>query len=108
MAAYNKTCWIGESAGNLTAMMPGMRPIPTPVVYTSMTPEIMGWVLSVACLLIISTNLLVAAALFQLMCRKGSQSWCFFINLALPDTLMSLTTGFHFNSGDEETQFVNS
>ncbi|XP_041749186.1 glucose-dependent insulinotropic receptor-like [Coregonus clupeaformis] len=50
----------------------------------------MGWVLSVASLLIISTNLLVAAALFQLMRRKGSQSWCFVLNLALADILVGL------------------
>ncbi|CAB1316376.1 unnamed protein product [Coregonus sp. 'balchen'] len=90
MAAYNKTSWMGESGANLTAMMPGVRPILTPVVYTSMSPEIMGWVLSVASLLIISTNLLVAAALFQLMRRKGSQSWCFVLNLALADILVGL------------------
>ncbi|XP_071193420.1 glucose-dependent insulinotropic receptor-like [Salvelinus alpinus] len=90
MAAYNKTGWMGESGANLTAMMPGVRPILTPVVYTFMTPEMMGWVLSVASLLIISTNLLVVAALFQLMRRKGSQSWCFVLNLALADILVGL------------------
>ncbi|XP_071025295.1 glucose-dependent insulinotropic receptor-like [Oncorhynchus clarkii lewisi] len=90
MAAYNKSGWMGESGANLTAMMPGVRPILTPVVYTFMTPEMMGWVLSVASLLIISTNLLVVAALFQLMRRKGSQSWCFVLNLALADILVGL------------------
>ncbi|XP_042165651.1 glucose-dependent insulinotropic receptor [Oncorhynchus tshawytscha] len=90
MAAYNKTGWMGESGANLTAMLPGVRLILTPVVYTFMTPEMMGWVLSVASLLIISTNLLVVAALFQLMCRKGSQSWCFVLNLALADILVGL------------------
>nr|XP_046178148.1 glucose-dependent insulinotropic receptor-like [Oncorhynchus gorbuscha] len=90
MAAYNKTGWMGESGANLTAMMPGVRLILTPVVYTFMTPEMMGWVLSVASLLIISTNLLVVAALFQLMRRKGSQSWCFVLNLALADILVGL------------------
>eukprot|EP00063_Salmo_salar_P077746 XP_014052581.1 PREDICTED: glucose-dependent insulinotropic receptor [Salmo salar] len=90
MAACNKTGWMGESGANLTAMMPGVRPILTPVVYTFMTSEMMGWVLSVASLLIISTNLLVVAALFQLMRRKGSQSWCFVLNLALADILVGL------------------
>ncbi|XP_064837692.1 glucose-dependent insulinotropic receptor-like [Oncorhynchus masou masou] len=90
MAAYNKTGWMGESGANLTAMMPGVRPILTAYVYTFMTPEMMGWVLSVASLLIISTNLLVVAALFQLMRRKGSQSWCFVLNLALADILVGL------------------
>ncbi|KAM6984618.1 glucose-dependent insulinotropic receptor [Aplochiton taeniatus] len=47
----------------------------------------MGWVLSVGSGLIISTNLLVAAALLALIRRRarGSQSWWFVLNLALAD-----------------------
>uniref|UniRef100_A0A667Z7P9 G protein-coupled receptor 119 n=2 Tax=Myripristis murdjan TaxID=586833 RepID=A0A667Z7P9_9TELE len=50
----------------------------------------MGVILSIASCLIISTNLLVAAALLKLLRRKGSQSWCFVLNLALADTLVGL------------------
>ncbi|KAM4620409.1 glucose-dependent insulinotropic receptor [Polymixia lowei] len=66
----------------------------------------MGAILSVASFLIISTNLLVAAALLQLLRRKGSQSWCFVLNLALADTLVGVaitglaTEDFHRNGTD--------
>ncbi|XP_010891784.2 glucose-dependent insulinotropic receptor [Esox lucius] len=103
MAAHNETGWMGELGPNLTAMIPGRRHIPRPFVYTSMTPQIMGWVLSVASLLIISTNLLVAAALFQLIRRKSSQSWCFVLNLALADILVGLAI-----TGIVEDVFENS
>lgn len=88
MADYNKTDWIGDPGANLTAMMPSMGPMPT--VYTFLRPGVMGWILSVGSSLIISTNLLVAAALLQLLRRKGNQSWCFVLNLALADTLVGL------------------
>ncbi|KAJ7996042.1 hypothetical protein DPEC_G00232980 [Dallia pectoralis] len=90
MAAHNETAWTGDLALNLTAKMHSGIHLPGPFVYTSMTPEVMGWVLSVASLLIISTNLLVAAALIQLIRRKSSQSWCFVLNLALADVLVGM------------------
>uniref|UniRef100_A0A3Q1B6X5 G-protein coupled receptors family 1 profile domain-containing protein n=1 Tax=Amphiprion ocellaris TaxID=80972 RepID=A0A3Q1B6X5_AMPOC len=53
-------------------------------------PQVMGLILMVASCLIVSTNLLVAAALFKLLLKKSSQSWCFVLNLALADTLVGL------------------
>uniref|UniRef100_A0A3B4ZZJ4 G protein-coupled receptor 119 n=1 Tax=Stegastes partitus TaxID=144197 RepID=A0A3B4ZZJ4_9TELE len=50
----------------------------------------MGLILSVASCLIISTNLLVAAALLKLLLKKSSQSWCFVLNLALADALVGV------------------
>lgn len=64
---------------------------------------VMGLTLSVASFLIISTNLLVAAALLRLLIRKSSQSWCFVLNLALADVMVGVAiTGLateDFNSG---------
>lgn len=50
----------------------------------------MGVILSIAACLIISTNLLVAAALLKLLLKKSSQSWCFVLNLALADALVGI------------------
>lgn len=52
--------------------------------------RVMGLVLSVAACLIISTNLLVAAALLKLLLRRRSQSWALVLNLALADTLLGV------------------
>ncbi|KAK9536983.1 hypothetical protein VZT92_006722 [Zoarces viviparus] len=64
----------------------------------------MGVILSIASCLIISTNLLVAAALLKLLLRKRSQSWCFVLNLALADALVGVAiTGLateDFNGND--------
>uniref|UniRef100_G3QCD0 G protein-coupled receptor 119 n=1 Tax=Gasterosteus aculeatus TaxID=69293 RepID=G3QCD0_GASAC len=49
-----------------------------------------GVILSIASCLIISTNLLVAAALFKLLRKKRSQSWCFVLNLALADAMVGV------------------
>lgn len=54
------------------------------------SPRVMGMMLSVASSLIISTNLLVAAALLKLLLKKCSQSWCFVLNLALADSLVGV------------------
>lgn len=51
---------------------------------------VMGCILSVGSALIISTNLLVAIALVLLIQKKGSQSWCFVLNLAIADILVGL------------------
>lgn len=53
-------------------------------------PRVMGLVLSVSAALIIPTNLLVAAALLKLLLKRGCQSWCFVLNLALADTLVGV------------------
>ncbi|XP_068437165.1 glucose-dependent insulinotropic receptor [Clinocottus analis] len=53
-------------------------------------PRAMGVILSVASCSIVSTNLLVAAALLKLLLRKRSQSWCFVLNLALADALVGV------------------
>ncbi|KAE8287636.1 Glucose-dependent insulinotropic receptor G-protein coupled receptor 119 [Larimichthys crocea] len=53
-------------------------------------PRVMGVILSIAACLIISTNLLVAAALVKLLLKKSSQSWCFVLNLALADALVGV------------------
>lgn len=69
-------------------------------------PRVMGVILSIASCLIISTNLLVAAALLKLLLKKSSQSWCFVLNLALADALVGVAiTGlasedFNNNSND--------
>lgn len=52
--------------------------------------RVMGLILSVASCLIISTNLLVAAALLKLLIKKCNQSWCFVLNLAVADTLVGV------------------
>lgn len=53
-------------------------------------PREMGLILSIAAGLIISTNLLVAAAMLKMLLRKRSQSWCFVLNLALADFLVGV------------------
>lgn len=50
----------------------------------------MGLILSIASGLIISTNLLVAAAMLKMLLKKRSQSWCFVLNLALADCLVGV------------------
>ncbi|XP_070700209.1 glucose-dependent insulinotropic receptor [Pempheris klunzingeri] len=55
-----------------------------------MRPRVMGMILSIASCLIISTNLLVVAALLKLLLKRSSQSWCFVLNLALADALVGV------------------
>lgn len=52
--------------------------------------SIMGWILCWVSFLIISTNLLVTAALVLLIRKRGCRSWCFVLNLALADILVGL------------------
>ncbi|XP_042355977.1 glucose-dependent insulinotropic receptor [Plectropomus leopardus] len=61
-----------------------------PATPSEMKPRVMGLILSIASCLIISTNLLVAAALLKLLLKKRSQSWCFVLNLALADALVGV------------------
>lgn len=72
-------------------------------------PRVMGVILSIASCLIISTNLLVAAAIFKLILKKSSQSWCFVLNLALADTLVGVAiTGLateDFNSDISQNRY---
>uniref|UniRef100_A0A087Y465 G protein-coupled receptor 119 n=1 Tax=Poecilia formosa TaxID=48698 RepID=A0A087Y465_POEFO len=53
-------------------------------------PRVMGFVLTISALLIVSTNLLVGTALLKLLLKRGCQSWCFVLNLALADTLVGV------------------
>ncbi|XP_053187941.1 glucose-dependent insulinotropic receptor [Scomber japonicus] len=68
--------------------------------------RVMGVILSIASCLIISTNLLVAAALLKLLLKKCNQSWLFVLNLALADTLVGVaitglaTEDFNGNSNN--------
>ncbi|XP_041865346.1 glucose-dependent insulinotropic receptor [Melanotaenia boesemani] len=61
-----------------------------PMTQSDMRPRVMGLILSIASCLIISINLLVAAALLKLLLKKSSQSWCFVLNLALADILVGV------------------
>ncbi|XP_013881691.1 glucose-dependent insulinotropic receptor [Austrofundulus limnaeus] len=74
--------------------------------------RVMGLVLSMAACLIISTNLLVAAALLRLLLRRSSQSWALVLNLALADTLLGVgVTGLaaeDFNSNFVRNQHIVS
>lgn len=76
----------------------------TPDGPSSVRPRVMGAILSIASCFIISTNLLVAAALLKLVLKKRSQSWCFVLNLALADALVGVAiTGLateDFNSNN--------
>uniref|UniRef100_A0A8C6SAZ4 G protein-coupled receptor 119 n=1 Tax=Neogobius melanostomus TaxID=47308 RepID=A0A8C6SAZ4_9GOBI len=57
---------------------------------TALRPQIMAIILMTASCLIISTNLLVAAALAKILLKKRRQSWCFVLNLAVADTLVGV------------------
>ncbi|XP_064205685.1 glucose-dependent insulinotropic receptor [Anguilla rostrata] len=96
MAADNGTCW---AAGAVDIHAPTQAaPVHTGVLQTDEPysgevhagVEGLGWILSVGSMLIISTNLLVGMALLLLVRKKGGQSWCFVLNLALADTLVGV------------------
>ncbi|XP_036381530.1 glucose-dependent insulinotropic receptor [Megalops cyprinoides] len=89
MAVDNGTCLVDSQPANTQAPTQG-GPLQTTVVHRGMDAEVLGWILSVGSMLIIATNLLVAAALLLLIRKKGSQSWCFVLNLALADALVGL------------------
>ncbi|XP_062391759.1 glucose-dependent insulinotropic receptor [Sardina pilchardus] len=59
----------------------------------------MGRILCIVSLLIISTNLLVAASLVLLIRKRGCRSWCFVLNLALADILVGLAITVIANDG---------
>ncbi|XP_067084691.1 glucose-dependent insulinotropic receptor [Osmerus mordax] len=107
MAPYNTSSWRRDPSINLSTFLhPAVRPWDL-----GLKPHVTGWILSVAACLIISTNLLVAAALLQLIRRRGSQSWYFVLNLALADTLVGLAiTGvasddFSYNAAAEPSGY---
>lgn len=85
-------------------MIPDNMDSNQPATQGDVRPRVMGLILSVASCLIISTNLLVAAALLKLLHKKSSQSWCFVLNLALADVLVGVAiTGLateDFNSNN--------
>uniref|UniRef100_A0A3B3ZBS5 G-protein coupled receptors family 1 profile domain-containing protein n=1 Tax=Periophthalmus magnuspinnatus TaxID=409849 RepID=A0A3B3ZBS5_9GOBI len=56
----------------------------------ALQPHIMAVILITASCAIISTNLLVAAALLKILFKKKRQSWCFVLNLAVADTLVGV------------------
>nr|XP_046267334.1 glucose-dependent insulinotropic receptor [Scatophagus argus] len=93
-----------ESAVPSVSMTPDCMDANKPIIQSDMKPHVMGIILSIASFLIISTNLLVAAALLKLLLRKKTQSWCFVLNLALADTLVGVAiTGLateDFNSSN--------
>ncbi|KAI3374018.1 hypothetical protein L3Q82_022575 [Scortum barcoo] len=69
-------------------------------------PRVMGLILSIASSLIISTNLLVAAALLKLILKKSSQSWCFVLNLALADAMVGMAiTGLATEDFSSNSQY---
>ncbi|XP_070774161.1 glucose-dependent insulinotropic receptor [Enoplosus armatus] len=76
-----------EPSGSMT---PDSMDADEPTTQSDMRPRVMGLILSIASCLIISTNLLVAAALLKLLLKKSSQSWCFVLNLALADALVGV------------------
>ncbi|KAK7880485.1 hypothetical protein WMY93_032892 [Mugilogobius chulae] len=57
---------------------------------TALPTHIMAVVLSIASCAIISTNLLVAAALLKILLKKRRKSWCFVLNLAVADALVGV------------------
>lgn len=75
---------------------PSVNPVPDCVganrstALNGVRPRAMGIIMIVASAPIISTNLLVAAALLKVLLKKSSQSWCFILNLALADALVGV------------------
>ncbi|XP_033905948.2 glucose-dependent insulinotropic receptor-like [Acipenser ruthenus] len=55
-----------------------------------MNPNIIAWILTISSVLIIGTNLLIAAALLLLIQKKGSMNWYFVLNLAVADILVGI------------------
>lgn len=72
------------------SMTPDCMGSNAPTTQSDVRPRVMGFILSVASCLIISTNLLVAVALLKLLLKRSSQSWCFVLNLALTDALVGV------------------
>eukprot|EP00064_Thunnus_orientalis_P012626 superscaffoldBa00001960_g12661 len=80
-----------------------------PTTQSDVKPRVMGMILSIASCLIISTNLLVAAALLKLLLKKSSQSWCFVLNLALADALVGVAiTGLATEDFNDNSNNINN
>ncbi|XP_044227274.1 glucose-dependent insulinotropic receptor [Thunnus albacares] len=80
-----------------------------PTTQSDVKPRVMGVILSIASCLIISTNLLVAAALLKLLLKKSSQSWCFVLNLALADALVGVAiTGLATEDFNDNSNNINN
>ncbi|XP_066501314.1 glucose-dependent insulinotropic receptor [Hoplias malabaricus] len=90
MAARNGTLSFSEVRDNYLEDVTPAVPVFTTPAQAVIDGRIMGKILSVGSVLIISTNLLVAIALVLLIQKKGSQSWCFVLNLAIADILVGL------------------
>ncbi|XP_074528485.1 glucose-dependent insulinotropic receptor [Halichoeres trimaculatus] len=78
------------SWGHGSTKPPGTLDSNEPPALMEVKPRVTGLILSVLSCFIISINLLVAAALLKLLIKKGSQSWCFVLNLALADALVGV------------------
>lgn len=96
--------YLSGAASPEAAMTPDNMDASGPATHSGMRPRVMGVILSIASCFIISTNLLVAAALLKLLLKKRSQSWSFVLNLALADALVGMAiTGLateDFNSNN--------
>lgn len=83
-----------------------------PTTQGDLRPRVMAMILSIASCFIISTNLLVAAALLKLLLKKRSQSWCFVLNLALADAMVGVAiTGLateDFNSNSNSNNITQN
>ncbi|XP_017559810.2 glucose-dependent insulinotropic receptor [Pygocentrus nattereri] len=90
MVDRNGTVSSSEVRGSYLEDMTPAVPVFTPPAQVGIDAIVMGWILSMGSALIISTNLLVAIALVLLIQKKGSQSWCFVLNLAIADILVGL------------------
>ncbi|XP_034539531.1 glucose-dependent insulinotropic receptor [Notolabrus celidotus] len=82
--------WGHDSTKPPDSMSPDCLDSNGPPALSEVKPRVMGYILSISACFIISTNLLVAAALLKLLLKKSSQSWCFVLNLALADTLVGV------------------
>ncbi|KAL6470328.1 hypothetical protein MHYP_G00214470 [Metynnis hypsauchen] len=90
MVDRNGTVSSSELRGSYLEDVTPAMPVFTPSAQVGIDAIVMGWILSVGSALIIFTNLLVAIALVLLIQKKGSQSWCFVLNLAIADILVGL------------------
>ena len=104
--------YLSGAASPEATMTPDNMDASTPAAHGGMKPRVMGVILSIASCLIISTNLLVAAALLKLLLKKRSQSWSFVLNLALADALVGVAiTGLateDFNSNITQSRPTNA
>ncbi|XP_030649140.1 glucose-dependent insulinotropic receptor [Chanos chanos] len=73
-----------------TAVTPAGAPVHSTTDQVAQKVVGVDWILSTGSAMIIFTNLLVATALVLLLRRKGGQSWCLVLNLAVADVLVGV------------------